>query len=122
MNNINLVGRIVQELDLNKHNDKSYVKFTLAVSRYNDEVDFIDCIAWEQTAENLVKYMSKGSRVGVEGRLQIGSYESTQVINKETKKSVMIKTADVIAHQVHFLESKKEEEARTQTEDKPLPF
>lgn len=122
MNNINLVGRIVQELDLNKHNDKSYVKFTLAVSRYNDEVDFIDCIAWEQTAENLVKYMSKGSRIGVEGRLQIGSYESTQVINKETKKSVMIKTADVIAHQVHFLESKKEEEARTQTEDKPLPF
>ena len=122
MNNINLVGRIVQELDLNKHNDKSYVKFTLAVSRYNDEVDFIDCIAWEQTAENLVKYMSKGSRIGVEGRLQIGSYESTQVINKETKNSVMIKTADVIAHQVHFLESKKEEEARTQTEDKPLPF
>ena len=122
MNNINLVGRIVQELDLNKHNDKSYVKFTLAVSRYNDEVDFIDCIAWEQTAENLVKYMSKGSRIGVEGRLQIGSYESTQVINKETKNSVMIKTADVIAHQVHFLESKKEEEARTQTEEKPLPF
>lgn len=122
MNNINLVGRIVQELDLNKHNDKSYVKFTLAVSRFNDEVDFIDCIAWEQTAENLVKYMSKGSRIGVEGRLQIGSYESTNVINKETKKSVMIKTADVIAHQVHFLESKKEEEARTQTEDKPLPF
>ena len=122
MNNINLVGRIVQELDLNKHNDKSYVKFTLAVSRYNDEVDFIDCIAWEQTAENLVKYMSKGSRIGVEGRLQIGSYESTQVINKETKESVKIKTADVIAHQVHFLESKKEEEARTQTEEKPLPF
>ena len=46
--------------------------------------------------------MSKGSRIGVEGRLQIGSYESTQVINKETKKSVMIKTADVIAQSSSF--------------------
>lgn len=113
MNSVNLVGRITHDLDLKKTGEHTYARFSLAVNRYNDEVDFIDCVAWNKQAEALVKFMTKGSRIGVEGRIQVGSYEN--------KEGVKIKTTDVVVSQVHFLESKKEAKERTE-EGKPLPF
>ena len=122
MNSVVIAGRITKDLELNKtQSNKSYVRFTLAVKRMGDEVDFINCIAWENQAENLVKFMSKGSQIGVEGRIQTGSYET----DNGTRY-----TTDVVAVRVHFLESKKENNNQEQSQyhaqnvvgDETLPF
>ena len=121
MNNCILIGRITKDLELNKtQSNKSYVRFTLAVKRIGDEVDFINCIAWENQAENLVKFMGKGSLIGVEGRIQTGSYET----DNGTRY-----TTGVVAVRVHFLESKKDntqEQSQYHSQnvvgDETLPF
>lgn len=84
---------------------KAVASFTLAVDRGhkdaqgNKETDFIDTIVWEKQAENVSKYLKKGSLCAVEGRLQIRSYED----QKGNKR----KAAEVVASSVQFLDSKK---------------
>ena len=106
MNNIIIIGRLTRDPELNKtQSNVSYVRFTLAVNRtFADEsgerqADFITCIAWRDQAENLVKYMKKGSQIGVQGRIQTGSYES--------EKGTVF-TTDVVAERIQFLESKQD--------------
>ena len=114
LNNCVIIGRITKDLELNKtQSNISYVRFTLAVNRsFTDEsgerqADFINCIAWREQAENLVKFMKKGSQIGVQGRIQTGSYES----DKGT-----VYTTDVVAERIQFLESKQENNTQHNTE------
>lgn len=114
MNNTVLIGRITKDLELNNtQSNISYVRFTLAVNRSftnqagEREADFINCIAWREQAENLVKFMNKGSQIGVQGRIQTGSYES----DKGT-----VYTTDVVAERIQFLESKQENNTQHNTE------
>lgn len=81
---INLViftGRLTRDIDLRKTSTgKSCVNFNVACDRGkdkdgNDKADFINCVAWEKTAETLAKYAKKGSRVAVQGRVQTRNYE-----------------------------------------------
>ena len=75
-------------------------KFTLAVDRIKkDEADFISCVAFGKTAEFIEKYITKGTKVVVEGRWQTGSYD-----NKEGKK---VYTNDCVVEHMEFAESKK---------------
>lgn len=129
MNNTVLIGRITKDLELNKtQSNISYVRFTLAVNRtFTDQsgerqADFINCIAWREQAENLVKFMKKGSQIGVQGRIQTGSYES----DKGT-----VYTTDVVAERIQFLETKQENNTEQNyhkqsqsinTDDISLPF
>lgn len=112
MNSINLIGNITRtpETGVTK-SEKNYCKFGIAVNRAfaKDETDFINCVAWGKTAELIAKYCDKGSKVGVTGRLQTGSYE------KDGKR---VYTADVVVEQVMFL-TKKSEDAQAEefTED-----
>ena len=79
-------------------------RFTLACDRPfsgqdgKREADFIDCVVWRKQAENVSKYLSKGSMAGVDGRLQISSYEG-----QDGQKRYR---AEVVADSVRFLESK----------------
>lgn len=77
---INLViftGRLTRDIDLRKTSTgKSCVNFNVACDRGQDKADFINCVAWERTAETLAKYAKKGSRVAVQGRVQTRTYES----------------------------------------------
>lgn len=100
MNIITLTGRLTKDPEL-KTGSKTYCRFTLAVNRVmkKDEVDFINCVAFGKTAELLEKYIKKGNKLGVVGRLQIGTYEK----NGEKRT-----TADVMVDQIEFLESKSE--------------
>ena len=83
INNVVLVGRLTKDVELRKTNsNKSVCSFTLACNRRfasNQEggqtADFINCIAWNQSAEFLAKYASKGAIVGVNGRIQTRNYE-----------------------------------------------
>jgi single-strand DNA-binding protein len=101
-----LVGRLTKDPELRyTSGNVAYSRFTIAVNRpYKSpngerEADFIGCVAWRYQAENVAKYMHKGSLVGVEGRIQTGYYD-----DKETGKRVY--TTDVVCENVQFLEPK----------------
>ena len=104
INNCIIIGRITRDPELKKtQSGVSFIRFTLAVNRsFKDDsgetqADFISCIAWRAQAENLAKYMRQGSLIGVEGRIQTGSYETEQGMRY---------TTDVVANNITFLESK----------------
>jgi single-strand DNA-binding protein len=103
MNRCVLVGRIVRDPELKRTNSgASVTSFTIAVDnpvRTGGEktTSFIPCTCWSKTAENVAKYCTKGSLVGVDGRLNQRSYESNGA-----KRSVV----EVVAETVQFLERK----------------
>jgi single-strand DNA-binding protein len=112
-----LVGRITKAPELKyTASNIAFVKFTLAVNRSFTEAngerkaDFIQCIVWRNQAENISKFVKKGSLLGVEGRIQTGSYD-----DKEGNRKY---TTDVVCDSVQFLEPKgtQEQDSYQQTE------
>ena len=102
-------GRLTKDPELKETNSgKKVVSFNLAVNRrfQNEEqqADFIPCVAWNKTAEVIAQYCSKGSQIGVEGRLQQRTYE-----NNQGQKVYVI---EVLCNQVTFLESKKKSQGQ----------
>ena len=83
INKVILVGRLTKDLELKKTTSNiSVCSFTLACNRRfasnngnGPTADFINCVAWRQSAEFLCKYASKGSIVGVEGSIQTRNYD-----------------------------------------------
>ena len=103
INRVVLVGRLTKDPELRyTPSGVPMARFTIAVNRAfssqsgEREADFIGCIAWRKQAENLANFMKKGSLIGVEGRIQTGSYEG-----QDGKR---VYTTDVIADAVQFLE------------------
>ncbi|OTO01279.1 hypothetical protein A5883_003596 [Enterococcus sp. 5B3_DIV0040] len=85
MNNTNLIGRLTKEPDFRYISTRKVVaKFTLAVNRNftntqgEREADFIPCVIWNKKAETLAEHVTKGSLIGVSGRLQTRNYEDTE--------------------------------------------
>lgn len=120
MNRVTLVGRITKDLELKRtQSGIAFVRFTIAVNRTfanqqgEREADFINCVAWRAQAENMAKYVGKGSLIGVDGRIQTGRYEDP------TKGTIY--TTDVLAESVQFLESKGTA-GRTQPQPQTDPF
>ena len=104
MNHCAIIGRLTKDPDMKTSGELTIARFTLAVDRptKKDEADFISCVAFGKTAETIEKYLRKGSKIAVEGRIQTGSYE------KDGRK---IYTTDVIVERFDFCESKKTEGA-----------
>lgn len=103
INRVVLVGRLTKDPELRyTPSGVPMARFTVAVNRTfsnqqgEREADFIGCIAWRKQAENLANFMRKGSLIGVEGRIQTGSYEG-----QDGKR---VYTTDVVADAVQFLE------------------
>ena len=120
LNKVILIGRLTKDPEIRyASNNTPVARFTLAVDRSflnankEREADFINVSVWRNQAENVKKYVFKGSLVAVEGRIQTGSYE------KEGKK---VYTTDVVADSVKFLDSKKSSEARSNNETTPYDF
>ena len=63
------------------------------------DVDFITCVAWNKTAENMEKYLKRGSLIGVEGRIQSRTYKN--------KQGSTVSVNEVLVNQTHFLETKR---------------
>ena len=108
MNRAIIIGNLTRDIELRFTNTgKEVANFTVAVTRTfskDKETDFINCVAWGKTAENMAKYLSKGSKVAVEGRIQVSNYD-----NKEGQK---VYKTEIVADSVEFLNTaKKEEEA-----------
>ena len=107
INRVVLVGRLTKDPEL-KYTPSGVpmTRFTVAVNRTfsnqqgDREADFIGCIAWRKQAENLANFMKKGSLIGVEGRIQTGSFEG-----QDGKR---VYTTDVVADAVQFLEPRSQ--------------
>jgi single-strand DNA-binding protein len=96
MNRVNLIGNLTKDVELKQtQSGKSVVSFSIAVNGYGDNVDFINCVAWNKTAEFLSSYATKGAKLGVDGRISTRSYE-----NSEGKK---VNVVEVVADQVDLL-------------------
>ena len=86
MNVVILMGRMTRDPELKyTSGGKAYTSFTLAVQKTKDDAEFIDCIAWEKTAETIAEYFRKGRKILVQGRLNISSYEQNGEKRKSTK-------------------------------------
>lgn len=105
LNHIAIMGRLTRDPELRRTNSGTAVaSFTLAVDRdftKEKETDFIECVAWKNTAEFVQKYFSKGRMAIVAGRLQIRKWT-----DKDGNKR---STAEVVADNVYFGDSKKDE-------------
>ena len=102
MNKVLLLGRLTKDPELRATpSGVSVTSFTVAVNRRfkKDETDFINCIAWRNTAEFISKYFGKGSMIAVVGSIQTGSYE------KDGQKHY---TTDINVEEAYFAGSKSE--------------
>lgn len=129
INNVTLVGRLTKDPELRyTPNGVAVANFTLAVNRQfksqsgESEADFINCVVWKKSAENLAQYMGKGGLIGVTGRVQTRSYD-----NQEGKR---VYVTEIVAENVQFLESKKSQNNQSYSNagepidisDENLPF
>jgi single-strand DNA-binding protein len=113
LNHITIMGRLTRDPELRRTGTGIAVaSFTVAVDRDfsgrdggEKETDFIDCVAWRQTGEFVSKYFTKGSMIVVSGRLQIRSWT-----DKEGNKR---RTAEVVADNVYFGESRRSNEGNS---------
>lgn len=103
MNQVILTGRLTKDPELKMVvNDKSVASFTIAVDRYKEGADFINCVVWGKQAENLCKYQEKGSLIGLTGRINTRTYDDA----KGNKQYI----TEVIAESIEFLGSRRKEE------------
>ena len=111
LNHITIMGRLTRDPELRRTGSGVAVtSFTVAVDRDfggkesgERETDFIDCVAWRQTGEFVSKYFAKGRMAVVSGRLQIRPWT-----DKDGNKR---RTAEVVADNVYFADSKREGES-----------
>lgn len=102
MNRVILLGRLTADPELRQtQSNISVASFSVAVNRpfvkgAERQADFINCVAWRNTADFLCKYFTKGKPILIEGRLQIRNYE-----DKQGQKRT---AAEVVCDNVSFVE------------------
>lgn len=106
MNKVILIGRLTADPDVRitaGENPMQIARYTLAVDRRfkkdGDQADFIRCVAFGKAAEFAEKYMYKGKKYCIAGRIQTGSYT-----DRETGKKVY--TTDIVVEEQEFVEPK----------------
>ena len=127
MNSVQLIGRLTRDVELRYTQGTepmAVATFTLAINRQGkkEQADFPRIIVFGKQAENCEKYLAKGRRVAVEGRIQTGSYQN--------KNGDTIYTTDVVANRVEFIDFKDNQKASQNNEipdsfqaiDEDVPF
>ena len=117
MNNVQLLGRLVKDVELAQTKTKKvYGRFTLAVPN-GENAMFIDCVAFDKLAETIEKYVKKGNRLLVEGSINVSSYQDKDGNNR--------KSTNIYVNKITFIESAKKSEdkkdAQIEIQDE-LPF
>ncbi|MGT3822924.1 single-stranded DNA-binding protein [Staphylococcus aureus] len=118
LNRTVLVGRLTKDPELRTtQNGVNVATFTLAVNRTftnaqgEREADFINVVVFKKQAENVERYLSKGSLAGVDGRLQTRSYEN--------KVGQRVFVTEVVADSVQFLEPKNNNQQQNNSYNAP---
>ena len=123
MNKVVLIGRLTRDPELRyTGNNTAVASFSIAVNRNftnqqgEREADFINIVVWRKQAENVKNYLSQGSQVAIDGRLQTRSYED----NNGQKRYV----TEVVADNVEFLGSKNSSNNNSNGShnDEPTPY
>ena len=128
LNHITIMGRLTRDPEIRYTQSQTPVtSFTLAVDRDfggrdggEKQTDFIDCVAWRQTAEFVSKYFTKGSMAVVSGRLQIRDWT-----DRDGGKR---RNAEVVVDSIYFGESKRTDDSNptftelSNEDDGELPF
>ena len=112
MNNCTLIGNLTKDPELRYTKDNTAVaNFNIAINRVKDGVDYIPIKVFNKQAENCHKYLTKGSKVAIDGVVRTGSYE------KEDKKYY---TMEIVANRVIFLSNNTNTQGNTETsQNKP---
>ena len=93
---------MVKDPDINVTSNTTVAKFTLAVNRFKKgEADFINCVAFGKTAENIANFFFKGNQIAIKGRIQTGSYDAQD----GTKRY----TTDVVVEGFDFIDGNKKD-------------
>ena len=106
MNKVILIGNLTRDPDLTKTEKYTFCKFGLAVRRDNDKVDFFDITAWGKTAELCHRYLVKGKKVAIVGKIVVNAYD---------KDGRTIKFYEITADEVEFLSPAEEKRRETRT-------
>lgn len=108
MNKVNLVGRLTRDPEVKTTTTgKAVATFTLAVDRRfknkdgQKEADFVPIVVWGKQAEFVGQYLSKGSQIGVSGRLQVRSYDGQDGQRRHV--------TEVVADEVYFISTKRKD-------------
>ena len=102
-NKVTLGGRLTADVEVKKTtSDIPVASFSLAINRKRDKekTDFINCVAWRQTAEFIAKYFRKGSSIMLEGELQTRSWDDQSGQKRYA--------TEVIVSDAYFVDSKGE--------------
>lgn len=112
MNKVNLLGRLVKDPELKyTQSGTAVVSFTMAVDRRfqkqgeERQADFINCVAWQKTAEFVANYFTKGQLMALSGRIETRTWDDAEGVKRYA--------TEVIAEDVYFAESKKNSESAT---------
>ena len=106
MNSFNCIGNLTRDVDLAEtKNGTAVAKFDVAVARKYDreKTDYFKIVAWKELAELCSKYLSKGKKVYISGRLEPREYE------KDGVKRIVV---EIIANEVEFLTPKSNDESK----------
>ncbi len=116
MNNFTFIGRLVRDPEVTETNTTVVAKYSIAVQRDKDTADFISITSFNKTAEFVEKYLRKGTKVAVTGRVQTGRYTD--------KEGNTHYTTDFIANSHEFCESKSASNEFVPDDDieEDLPF
>ena len=102
MNHVILIGNLTRDPEGGQTQQGiTWCRFTLAVQRrFSDatgkrEADFLSVVCWRQLAENCIRYLHKGSKAGISGRIEVRPYED---VNGQKRTSI-----EIIADSVEFL-------------------
>jgi single-strand DNA-binding protein len=118
MNKVILIGRLTRDPEIrytNGDDQKAVARYTLAVDRFNKDkgADFISCATFGKSAEFAEKYLRKGTKIAIEGRIQTGSYEK--------QDGTKVYTTNVIVEKHEFVESKAASSGSASTAAEPSP-
>lgn len=120
INSCVLLGRITHDLELKQTpNGVSVLSFSVAVERNfakqgeERQADFIDCVAWRQTAEFISKFFGKGRMIAIEGEIQTRTYQDKDGNNR--------KVTEIVVSQASFTGEKKEGNSGYANSSAPAP-
>ena len=109
MNKVILIGRLTKDVEVRNAGEMKIARYSLAIDRKKKDLeqtaDFVNCVAFGRGGEFAEKYLHKGMKIGVIGRIQSGSY-----LDKDGKR---VYTTDIVVEDHEFVESKNANEQTT---------
>lgn len=113
MNKFFGIGRLTKDPEIMHKGETNIARYSLAIDRRKGEADFINCVCFGRAADFAEKYLQKGMKIAVAGRIQTGSYK--------TKDGRTVYTTDIVVEEHEFCEGRKAQEGPQRGTDDKTP-